>query len=1159
MEVNNMYSDYFNVNKNFQASVNLELDIGSDHKIDEYIPTPDICDVLNRYIKVALGKTKDYATTLIGPYGKGKSFLLLVLTYLLGKSKSSKSWIELVDKIKDINEELYKNLILIKQKDISLIPVIINSNYDNVAQSFQISLNEALKRESLNDILPKNAFDVCLELISKWEKNSFLKEDASIKCIETNKVTLKELKSGLKEYSPDAYNKFIDLYNCINIGLEFNPLINNDVVKTYSNLLPEIKKRGYSGFFVVFDEFSKFIEGNSKALMKDLKLIQDFAELSTRSSVSNQIHLCCVAHKSIMLYSDGKTKNGSFDSFKTVEGRFKEVRFNRSLEENYHIISCAIKKNGDSNKLWNKFHNDNKNFYEGISKLDIFNEKSIERVLFKGCFPLNPLTVYSLIQISEYSAQNERTLFTFLADTDDDSFNSFIHSNDVKDGLFNIDKIYDYFSPMLQKEDTNYIRNTWYRSESILSKLEDNLEKRIVKALAIILMINDFDKFKATEEVISLSLNLELNDVIRAINKLIDNHYLRKNPLSNLLSFALSNTKKIDENIAIYKQTKFKNIKYADFIEEINEHRFVLPRRYNEINKITRFFKTWFVEENDFINIKNLSYYFENNYCDGVVIYLLRNNISDEQIKDTIDKVNDKRLIVKYPSKQIDEILYESVLKYACLNEIKKQKGLDEVTIKEIDLLLEEVKDDCKNLLDKYFVTDYRYYSCLEKEQKSQSFNSLLSETMNVIYPVTLIFNNELVNKRSVTTQYQKAINHVIDWILDGSQEWTYSETSPETSIKVSVLDNNNNESSPSLNLRSVLNEIKDNITISNRKTELKSIINKYYESPYGIRLGVMPIILAKSISELSDNVILYYQTKEIEVNSANLVKACDSDKYQLSFSKSSAKQKKYLIRLLKLFNCETTNNFNKDVVKLTAYIKRYFLGLPQIVRLNNINNNYLGLDKSYIDYKNLFLSFNINPYEVIFEQPKIIFSSNDYDVLYDEISKIKDLKNNLLCSYESDILASIKDLFMVENGTSLKNGIKDFIHKYVPEGQTPILEESSKNIYDCLIKCDSYDDLQIINRISRTTIGRYIEDWDSNKSDALIENLKDFVEEIQQSKTFDQSKNPFEILEEACVSQSSMGSLMKNNIEAILDEFSGSVSTKEKLSILASLMKEIM
>lgn len=1159
MEANNMYSDYFNVNKNFQASVNLELDIGSDHKIDEYIPTPDICDVLNRYIKVALGKSKDYATTLIGPYGKGKSFLLLVLTYLLGKSKSSKSWIELVDKIKDINEELYKNLILIKQKDISLIPVIINSNYDNVAQSFQISLNEALKRESLNDILPKNAFDVCLELISKWEKNSFLKEDASIKCIETNKVTLKELKSGLKEYSPDAYNKFVELYNCINIGLEFNPLINNDVVKTYSNLLPEIKKRGYSGFFVVFDEFSKFIEGNSKTLMKDLKLIQDFAELSTRSSVSNQIHLCCVAHKSIMLYSDSKTKNGLFDSFKTVEGRFKEVRFNRSLEENYHIISCAIKKNKDSYKIWDKFHNDNKNFYEGISKLDIFNEKSIERVLFEGCFPLNPLTVYSLIQISEYSAQNERTLFTFLADTDDDSFNSFIHSNDVKDGLFNIDKIYDYFSPMLQKEDANYIRNTWYRSESILSKLEDNLEKRVVKALAIILMINDLDKFKATEEVISLSLNLKLNDVIRAINKLIDNHYLRKNPLSNLLSFALSNTKKIDENIAIYKQTKFKNIKYADFIEEINEHRFVLPRRYNEINKITRFFKTWFVEENDFINIKNLCYYFENNYCDGVVIYLLRNNISDEKIKDTIDKVNDKRLIVKYPSKQIDEILYESVLKYACLNEIKKQKGLDEVTIKEIDLLLEEVKDDCKNLLDKYFVTDYRYYSCLEKEQKSQSFNSLLSETMTDIYPVRLIFNNELVNKRSVTTQYQKAINHVIDWILDGSQEWTYSETSPETSIKVSVLDNNNTESSSSLNLRNVLNEIKDNITISNRKSELKSIINKYYESPYGIRLGVMPIILAKAISELSDNVILYYQTKEIEVNSANLVKACDSDKYQLSFSKSSAKQKKYLIRLLKLFNCETTNNFNKDVVKLTAYIKRYFLGLPQIVRLNNINNNYLGLDKSYIDYKNLFLSFNINPFEVVFEQPKIIFSSNDYDVLYDEISKIKDLKNKLLSSYESGILDTIKKLFMVENGTSLKNGINDFIHKYVPEGQTPILEESSKNIYDCLIKCDSYDDLQIINRISRTTIGRYIEDWDSDKSDVLIENLKDFIGEIQHSKTFDQSKNPFEILEETSVSQSSMGSLMKNNIEAILDEFSGSVSTKEKLSILASLMKEIM
>ena len=49
-----MYSDYLSINKNFQSSVNLELDLGKENKIEEYIPTTDICDVLKKYIKTTL-------------------------------------------------------------------------------------------------------------------------------------------------------------------------------------------------------------------------------------------------------------------------------------------------------------------------------------------------------------------------------------------------------------------------------------------------------------------------------------------------------------------------------------------------------------------------------------------------------------------------------------------------------------------------------------------------------------------------------------------------------------------------------------------------------------------------------------------------------------------------------------------------------------------------------------------------------------------------------------------------------------------------------------------------------------------------------------------------------------------------------------------------
>ena len=106
-----MYNKYFYINKNFQSSINLELDLNNESKIYEYIPTTDICDVLKKYIKSVIGDTKERATTLVGPYGKGKSFLLLILNYLLGKNKSSKCWKDLVDKIELVDKELYDLLI----------------------------------------------------------------------------------------------------------------------------------------------------------------------------------------------------------------------------------------------------------------------------------------------------------------------------------------------------------------------------------------------------------------------------------------------------------------------------------------------------------------------------------------------------------------------------------------------------------------------------------------------------------------------------------------------------------------------------------------------------------------------------------------------------------------------------------------------------------------------------------------------------------------------------------------------------------------------------------------------------------------------------------------------------------------------------------------
>ena len=65
-------NEVIGIDRRFQNSVNLSMDLNNQKKIDSYIPTRSAKSILNWYQKSVEHNT-DNATILIGPYGKGKS------------------------------------------------------------------------------------------------------------------------------------------------------------------------------------------------------------------------------------------------------------------------------------------------------------------------------------------------------------------------------------------------------------------------------------------------------------------------------------------------------------------------------------------------------------------------------------------------------------------------------------------------------------------------------------------------------------------------------------------------------------------------------------------------------------------------------------------------------------------------------------------------------------------------------------------------------------------------------------------------------------------------------------------------------------------------------------------------------------------------------
>jgi hypothetical protein len=483
------FADLIEINPIFQSSINVYFDLNNEKKIDEYIPTPEACAILHSYINSIISSAQSYrkmrASVLYGPYGKGKSFLLLVLLYLVSADARSDTYQNLLKEIKDVDENCYSAILEMNSQEKRLLPIIINSDYDNLDQAILVGISESLSREGLELLIPTSTNDVAISVLDQWEKNSSLTKEIITACFPSSNISIPDLRRGLKSNDESSLKTFSALYTYISGGMPFNPLIKKDSsssVKTVVNAL----KESYCGVFIVFDEFSKFLESGASGLSQQLGTLQQLFESATRSSDGSQIHICCVNHRKLSSYNSNENLN-KIPSFRTVEGRVKEIGFTRSLGENYWLIGKAIQKKKGFEKYWEDYSvRHSERFLWFLDRGFVEEEQSKD--LFKGCYPLNPLATYSLIQLSEMIAQNERTLFTFIADNDSNSLCSFLR-NEINENTYGVDALYDYFSPLLEKEDDDKLHEIWFKSETILNKVSNRNERRIVKALAVSLLI----------------------------------------------------------------------------------------------------------------------------------------------------------------------------------------------------------------------------------------------------------------------------------------------------------------------------------------------------------------------------------------------------------------------------------------------------------------------------------------------------------------------------------------------------------------------------------------------------------------------------------------------------------------------------------------------
>ena len=163
------YSDVIKISESFKTSVNIEFDLFNEEKLSRYIPTSDVCEVMRYYLDSIEDNKINRATMLEGPYGKGKSYLVLSLLQILYMDKTNSNLKSLLEKAKKTDPAFVEQVKRIKKNNFKLLPVVVNSNYAHLNQSLNVALKEELIKANLEELFPNTAYEVALNVISKWE------------------------------------------------------------------------------------------------------------------------------------------------------------------------------------------------------------------------------------------------------------------------------------------------------------------------------------------------------------------------------------------------------------------------------------------------------------------------------------------------------------------------------------------------------------------------------------------------------------------------------------------------------------------------------------------------------------------------------------------------------------------------------------------------------------------------------------------------------------------------------------------------------------------------------------------------------------------------------------------------------------------------------
>ena len=689
-------------------------------------------------------------------------------------------------------------------------------------------------------------------------------------------------------------------------------------------------------------------------------------------------------------------------------------------------------------------------------------------------------------------------------------------------------------------------------------------------------MVNRADDVPATDTLLRMASGLTDSEYENAIKGLLEDGVIVLKKGSCTYDFQNSIGVNIDNEVADCAAKYYTKINLSTVLNDICRKRYILPKKYNQDHFMTRYFQIQFMSVDSFLALPTVSYIKSTNTPDGFLIIVLEGDKEEQQkiLKHT-KEMPDRTAVVGMV--QVGMNLLEKGRSLLAVRKLMGEKDF----VEENNVLLQELKN-IESVLDNelnYWIEDSLeklhevYTNKRELLIGDKGINRTISDICEKVYNATPIINHELINRHNVSAQMSKARNAIVDDFLNGRlfDKYTSGTSAESTIYRAVMIHTKEDDNLKFIREREILAFIHES---KGKKNPFSKLVGILTAEPYGVRKGVLPILLAEQLVKLEDMPIVYQGKIERVIDAPLLSNVIvHPEEYSLYVEEETGEKLEYIEGLEKLFadygeycrEIETRNRLSR----LTCIMQSWYRALPQTSAVFKEADSETQIMREILDFRRLFVG-NPNPRELIFDQIPKTFKSSDLLEVLRKVQITKENIDNHIHYLKRKAETKVREKLGIPVGEDFFRSLKDWYERIPENAKNSVLSSDSQRLLNAIRDLSSHDREDIIEKLSKSSTNFYVEDWNDttirefeNCLDELVRTIK---EKSKKSDTTNQkitlgtgSGNRELFYEFNETEMSSTAQFFQNAIEEVMEDYGDSLENSEKIGVLMSIIKRIM